>query len=406
MFSILFYVFVYLFSTLSLIQATLLTYAAYEIPVYNDLANQRYNINIAIGTPSQSFSVLLDTGSTDVWVPQANSSGCDPNCPPGFAFDPTASSSIINTNIPFDARYGLTPDLAVIGSYYNDSISVSGLPAIADAQFAVGDVPTPLFVQGNRGIFGLGSRFSESVFSSPTSPFRGNFSTTYTPLWERLALASPSGKRKFSVWLNRQGAKKGSVQFGGEDRGKYKDTLAKVPLNLDPATQSLRGWNVNLTSVTRIYTASHEGETKKRLTPGNYSVSFEFDTGSPNMYVPSSLYEAIVEGLDATEIINGAPYVPCSLRSSATGSLDFEFPTRTRGRSTKIRVLYSEIIYPPGYPVTVPPVEDRNGKMMCYLGIVPNDGPVRLLGATLIRSAYMVFDADELEIRMAQAMWK
>ncbi|KAF9691757.1 hypothetical protein EKO04_010325 [Ascochyta lentis] len=376
-----------------------------EVPVYNDLAYQRYNINIAIGTPPQSFSLLFDTGSTDVWVPQANSSGCALNCPPGFDFDPTASSSLVRTNVPFDARYGLTPDLAVIGQYYNDSISVSGLPAIANAQFAVGDLPSLLFVQGNRGIFGLGSRLSESVYLSPTSPHRGNLSSTYTPLWERVALASPSGEKKYSVWLNAQGARKGSVQFGGEDRGKYKGALAKVPLNLDPETGLLSGWNVNLTGVTRISTAASVKAGKKQLTPSNYSVDFTIDSGSPNMYVPTSLYEAIVQGLNATDIINGAPYVPCSLRSQATGFLDFDFSTRTKGQKAKIRVPLAEIVYPPSFPVTVPPVGDRDGKKMCYFGIVPNDGPVRLLGATFLRSAYIVFDAEHLELRMAQAKW-
>ncbi|KAJ4313093.1 hypothetical protein N0V94_007127 [Neodidymelliopsis sp. IMI 364377] len=388
------------------INAAALTTLPHEVPLYNDLAYQRYNINIAIGTPPQTFSLLFDTASTDLWVPEANSSGCAPDCPFGFAFDPTASSSITATNIPFDARYGLTPDLAVIGSYYNDSISVSGLPAITDARFAVGDLPKLLFVQGNRGIFGLGSRLSESVYSSPTSPYRGNLNATYTPLWERLALTSPSRKREYSVWLNAQGAKKGSVQFGGEDPSKHIGTLARVPLNLDPKTGLFAEWNINLTSVTRTYAESpHDKKITKRLTPRNYTVAFTLDTGSPNMYVPTSLYNAIVEDLNATEIMNGAPYVPCSLRSISTGYLDFDFATRTKGRAIKIRVPYSEIIYPPGLPVTVPPVEDRDGEVMCYFGVVPNDGPVRLLGATFLRSAYVVFDADGLEVRMAQSRW-
>ncbi|KZM26882.1 uncharacterized protein EKO05_0011416 [Ascochyta rabiei] len=374
--------------------------------MYNDLAYQRYNINIAIGTPPQSFSLLFDTGSTDVWVPQANSSGCSPDCPPGFDFDPTASSRLVETNVPFDARYGLTSDLAVIGQYYDESISASGPPALSNAQFAVGDIPSLLFVQGNRGIFGLGSRLSESVYWSRTSPYRGNLSATYTPLWERIALASAKGKRKCSVWLNAQGAKKGSVQFGGEDRRKYQGALAKVLLNVDAETGLSGGWNINLTGVTRI-SEPGAGEKQKRLTPANYrySVDSTVDSGSPNMYVPPSLYEAIVQGLSTTDIINGAPYLPCSLRTTATVSLDFDFLTRVSGHVAKLRGLYAEIIYPPGFLVTVPPVDDRNGEKMCYFGIVPNNGPVRLLGATFLRSAYVVFDAERLELRMAQARW-
>lgn len=373
----------------------------YEVPIYNDLAYQRFNINIAIGTPPQPFSLLFDTGSADVWVPRANSSGCAPDCPRNFDFNLTASSSLVDTGIPFDARYGLTPDLAVIGQYYNDSISVSGLPAIRNAQFAIGDIPKLLFTQGNRGIFGLGSRLGESVYASSTSPYRGNLSATYTPLWERLALASPSREKKFSVWLNAQSAKTGSVQFGSTSPSKYTGRLTGVPLNLDAKTGLLAGWNANLTRITRL---SAQGA-HYPLTPKNYSLDFTLDTGSPNMYIPTPLYTAIAHNLNATPITNGAPYVPCSLRSADTGSLIFDFAARPGAPHARIKVPYAELIYPPGFPVTVPPVPDRDGEAMCYFGVVPTDGPVRLLGATFLRSAYVVFDAERLELGLAQARW-
>lgn len=393
---------IHIFVVLILTITILATSLPYEIPISNDLANQRYNISISIGTPPQHFSLLLDTGSTDVWVPLANSSGCAPACPPGASFNLTASSSLVKTNIPFDARYGLTPDLAVIGEYYKDRISVPSLPIVNNAQFAIANLPKPLFTQGNRGIFGLGSRLSESIYRSPTSPSRGNLSSTYTPLWERIALALPSRSRKFSIWLNSQSALTGTLQFGAADPSKHTGALTPVPLNLDPATGTWSDWNVNLTGVTRF---SARGGGGKRLTPSNYSMGFTLDTGSPNMYVPSPLYAAMVEGLNATAIINGAPYVPCSLRSEDTGALEFEFAARSPGQAARIRVPYEEIVYPPGLPVTVPPVGDVDGERMCYLGVVPGEGPVRLLGATFLRSAYVVFDAEGLEVGMAQARW-
>jgi hypothetical protein len=379
-----------------------------EVPVYNDLAYQRYNISVYLGTPSRRFPLLLDTGSTDVWVPKSNSSGCTPHCPLGF--DPASSSSIVDLNIPFDARYGLTPGLGVFGSYYTDNIAVDGLLALPNVQFAVGDVPEPLFTQGTWGIFGLGSRSRESVNSgTPNASTHKGFDATYIPLWEKVALGAPSKQRKYSIWLNGQAAEQGSVLFGGEDESKYEGTLQALPLNL--RNGSIFDWSVNLIGVTRVRAAFDGGDSNRtRLTAANYSVDYIFDTGSPNMYVPTSLYNAIVADLGATAIINGAPYVPCTLRSSLKDYLEFEFPMRENYQGCEgvvsIRVPYTEIIYPFGYPVTVPPVRDENGAEMCYFGIVPTDGFVRLLGATFVRSAYLVFDADKMEIRAAQAKWK
>jgi hypothetical protein len=214
----------------------------------------------------------------------------------------------------------------------------------------------------------------------------------------------------FSVWLNGQSAEKGSVLFGEEDPMKYNGVLHGTPLNmLDGASV---GWTVNLTSASLV-SRSNEGEPiKRRLTGTSYNVDYTVDSGSLNMYVPRCLYFSIVEDLNATDIINGAPYVPCSHRTLLKAHLEFEFQTQTdrlngqgSHKAARIQVPYNEIIYPFGYPVTVPPVRDESGMEMRYFGIVPTDGPIRLLGATFMRSAYLVFDADNLEIKVAQAEW-
>lgn len=364
----------------------------YEVPVVNDLAHQRYNISVAVGTPLQTFNLLLDTGSADVWFPLSNSPGCTPDCPPGF--EPKTSSSIVATGYTFNVCYGVTCDVAVRGPYYNDTVSVSALNALPTATFAVADVPAAFFQQGTWGIFGVGSRINEGIAQT-------NRSGIYTPIWQRLALAA-SGKSKFSLWLDRQSSAQGTIQFGGSDKSKYTGNLAKLPLNL--VQGQVVGWNVNLTSVTRV-TLNEKGKEKKTLlTPRNYTDDFTFDSGSPNMYVPTNLYNSIVVDLNATELINMAPYVPCSLRSSASGFLDWGFPT-AKGHTKKIRVPIAEIVYPYGYPVTVPKVPDRNGERMCYFGLVPTESFVHLLGTTFLRSAYAVFDLDNEEVGIAQAKW-
>jgi hypothetical protein len=94
------------------------------VPIYNDLAHQHYLINITVGTPPNIYTVLLDTGSTDFWLPAWNSSGCAPNpCKPG-TFNPADSETAVDINIPFNVSYGLTPGSGMLGEYYNESISI------------------------------------------------------------------------------------------------------------------------------------------------------------------------------------------------------------------------------------------------------------------------------------------
>jgi hypothetical protein len=96
-------------------------------------------MNVTIGTPPQRFTLTIDSGSTDVWAPAVNSTGCAPSCPPGYGLDPHSSSSIVDLHEVFNSTFGLTPDLQVVGEYYNDTLGFSnakipnmnGMPAAA-----------------------------------------------------------------------------------------------------------------------------------------------------------------------------------------------------------------------------------------------------------------------------------
>ncbi|CAJ0933835.1 unnamed protein product, partial [Mesorhabditis belari] len=68
---------------------------------YDDL---EYLATVTIGTPPQEFNVILDTGSTDFWVPSIN---CKKSpCKEKKRFNPTKSSTYANMSGKWQIQYG------------------------------------------------------------------------------------------------------------------------------------------------------------------------------------------------------------------------------------------------------------------------------------------------------------
>jgi hypothetical protein len=62
-----------------------------------------YYGSIAVGTPPVAFDVILDTGSADLWLVDAQ---CTEGCDGLQAFSPSSSSTFTNDTKPFSVTYG------------------------------------------------------------------------------------------------------------------------------------------------------------------------------------------------------------------------------------------------------------------------------------------------------------
>lgn len=90
-----------------------------------------YLINITIGTPPQDFSLQLDTGSSDLWVPSARADICaqpgpeGPSCSVG-AFDDTQSDTFnsLHGQVPFQISY--QDNSQISGIYFEDTVNIGG----------------------------------------------------------------------------------------------------------------------------------------------------------------------------------------------------------------------------------------------------------------------------------------
>ncbi|KAL5416181.1 hypothetical protein PMIN03_002220 [Paraphaeosphaeria minitans] len=318
-----------------------------EVPVYNRLDKQHLEIELIVGNTPRKFSIMPDTGSPFTWVPSASSQACTPNCPLPV-WNPNASSTAVDIHAVFNASYGLTPDIIMFGEFYNDTIGIGGV-------------------------------------ALPQLILRSSMSSTQSTMRKHGAFAL------FSVWLNHQNAKEGTLLFGSVDKSKAHGGLKSAPLTSvvqTPNGNDFTEWSVNLASLTRR--AGQAGSEEPLLRTTQNAI---LDTGSPNMYVPQYLYDALAAPLNVT-------------LCSSPDSLHFTFAGKDGSDGPQIRVLYSEIIYLFGMPANPGEVRSEDGTELCYLGVLSNNGSgIVLLGNTFIRSAYVVYDADDLELRMAQSRW-
>jgi cathepsin D len=121
-----------------------------------------YYGTLAIGTPPTSFNVILDTGSSDLWVAD---SSCLLGCQSVATFDTATSSSFVNSSTPFAITYGSGQ---AQGTLAKDVVQMAGF-SVSNQIFAVVDgVSSGLLNAPVSGLFGLGWK---SIAASGAMPF-------------------------------------------------------------------------------------------------------------------------------------------------------------------------------------------------------------------------------------------
>ncbi|KAJ5888031.1 hypothetical protein N7495_008072 [Penicillium taxi] len=326
---------------------------AHDVLVDNFL-NAQYFSEITIGSPPQTFKVVLDTGSSNLWVP---SSGCTSiACYLHSKFDSSASSSFKENGTEFAIQYGSG---SLSGFVSQDTVTIGDLE-IKKQDFAEAtNEPGLAFAFGRfDGILGLG--YDTISVNNIVPPF-------YNMLNQGL-LDEPV----FAFYLgdaNKEGDNS-EATFGGIDKSHYTGELIKIPLRRKAY------WEVEFNAIAL-------GDNVAELE----NTGVILDTGTSLIALPSTLAELLNKEIGATKGWTGQYTVDCATLDS--------LPDLTLTLS--------------GYNFTIGPhdyiLEAQGSCISSFMGMdFPEPtGPLAILGDAFLRKWYSVYDLGNNAVGLAKA---
>ncbi|XP_002928344.1 chymosin [Ailuropoda melanoleuca] len=317
-------------------------------PLTNYLDCQYFG-KISIGTPPQEFTVVFDTGSSDLWVPSVYCKSYA--CQSHHRFDPAKSSTFQNLNKPLSIQYGTGSMQGFLGL---DTVTVS---TIVDSHQTVGlstQEPGNVFTYSEfDGILGLAYPSLASEYS--------------VPVFDNMMQTHLVARDLFSVYLARNG--QGSMlTLGAIDPSYYTGSLHWVPVTVREYWQ----FTVDRVTVNGVVVACDGG------------CQAILDTGTSMLVGPSSDILNIQTAIGAKEDQYGVFDINCGSLSSMPDVV-FEI----HGRK---------------YPLP-PSAYTSTDTGFCSSGFQgEGDSQLWILGDVFIREYYSVFDRVNNRLGLAKAI--
>jgi saccharopepsin len=248
----------------------------HSVPLSNFM-NAQYFTEISIGNPPQTFKVILDTGSSNLWVPSVKCTSIA--CFLHTKYDATASSTYKANGSDFSIHYGSG---SMEGFVSNDLLSIGDI-TIKGQDFAEAvKEPGLAFAFGKfDGILGLG--YDTISVNHIIPPF-------YNMIKQGL-VDSPV----FSFRLGSSEQDGGEAVFGGIDESAYKGKITYVPV------RRRAYWEVELEKVSF-------GEEVLELEDTGAAI----DTGTSLIVLPTDIAEMLNTQIGAKKSWNGQYQVDCA----------------------------------------------------------------------------------------------
>ncbi|OBZ86030.1 Saccharopepsin [Choanephora cucurbitarum] len=318
-------------------------------------ASHGYYGEIQLGSPPQPFTVVFDTGSSNLWVPSThcNSIACFLH----KRYDSGKSQTFSENGTEFSIRYGTG---SLEGFISEDTLTVGGIKV--DGQGFAESVKEPGFTFAFAkfdGIFGLGYDTISVKHTVPPFYHMVNRDLVDEPL--------------FSVWLNsfeEGGENGGELVFGGSDPSHYTGDIVWSDIRRKGY------WEITLENV-------KFGGDYVDLDP----VGAAIDTGSSLLVVPTTIADLINHELGAEKNWAGQYVLDCGRIS--------ELPEFCLTFSGKDFCLSAE-----DYVLNV-----QNQCISGFMGMdIPEPaGPLWIIGDVFLRKYYSIYDLGNDRVGLAKA---
>ncbi|KAI0691707.1 aspartic peptidase domain-containing protein, partial [Earliella scabrosa] len=337
----------------------------------NLLTNQRFDTSffgsIAVGTPPIAFNVILDTGSSDLWIASDGGFSIGDDI---VKFDPSNSSTFRDLQTPFQIRYGSG---AAQGTLGQDVVEMAGFRVVSQTFGVVTDqqgVLTPPL----SGLMGMGF---QSIASSGASPF------WQTLVGEDGVLDEPLMAFQFTRFLDVREAR--DLEPGGTFTiGAVDSSLFTGEIDYQPIPDGFAGYWIQ-----EIAEITVNGEPVPLLAgTGSYGA---IDTGTTLVTGPPSVIDALYAQIPNSQALTG----------DAEGF--YQFPCATDVQVT-MRFGASAISWP------ISPVDfvvgTGLGPGMCIGGFIAlstagTSAPSFIVGDTFLKNVYSVYRAQPPSVGFA-----
>ncbi|OAA55024.1 aspartic-type endopeptidase [Niveomyces insectorum RCEF 264] len=357
--------------------------------IHNDLTQGGYFATCKIGTPSQTLTLQLDTGSSDIWVPSSDASICASSsrasrtggCSLGsFDQDSSTTFNVIGQD-EFSIAY--VDGSHANGDYFTDVFTIGG-STVTNMTMGLGQ-DTDI----NFGLVGVGYTTDEAIVSSEQT-----LSAAYNNLPVVMANEGVIKTVAYSLWLNDLDASTGNILFGGIDTDKYHGELTSIDIYQDADTNTFSSFLVALTSLQAISSSGTDS-----LSSREFPIPVVLDSGTTLSYVPQDLAQQIWTEVGAVYNAEvGLAVIPCS-RASSGGLLSFGFGG-PGGPTINVTMdeLVLDLFQSGGAAFSSGPYR---GQQACEFGIQNSSSDPFLLGDSFLRSAYVVYDLVNNQVALA-----